>query len=144
VTEPSAPRHALFVDSSAFLAAALTGDENHERARRIQARITSGGWRLVTTTYVLAELHALALARRDRRFALDLIDRIEKSSVLVVRALDEDWQAARAILHRYDDKDFSFTDALSFAVMDRLRIRVAFAFDRHFVQYGAQQADEVL
>lgn len=36
----------------------------------------------------------------------------------------------------HDDKDFSFTDALSFAVMERLRIRTAFSLDRHFAQFG--------
>ena len=44
--------------------------------------------------------------------------------------------AGRAILDRYADKDFSLTDAINFAVMDRLRLRTAFAFDRHFAQYG--------
>jgi predicted nucleic acid-binding protein len=132
----------LFVDSSAFLALASARDENHERARRIQDRVIAGGWRLLTTTYVVAELHALALARRGSRFALDLIDRIDQSDVLIVRVLEEDWRQARSILGRHDDKKFSFTDALSFAVMDRLGIRDAFTFDRHFLQYGLQVLGE--
>jgi predicted nucleic acid-binding protein len=93
---------------------------------------------------VLAELHALSIARRDRRFALDLVDRIEGSGVLIVRVSDGDWRQARTILGRYDDKDVSFTDALSFAVMDRLLIGVAFTFDQPFVQCGIRLADETL
>lgn len=39
---------------------------------------------------------------------------------------------------RYDDKRFSFTDAISFVVMERLGIPYAFSFDRDFAQYGLQ------
>jgi uncharacterized protein len=36
------------------------------------------------------------------------------------------------------DKAYSFTDALSFAVMERLGISIAFALDQHFDQFGRQ------
>jgi len=39
-------------------------------------------------------------------------------------------------LERYADKDFSLTDAISFAVMEWLGISVALSLDRHFVEYG--------
>jgi predicted nucleic acid-binding protein len=45
-------------------------------------------------------------------------------------------------LRQYDDKDFSLTDALSFAVMDRLEISEAFTFDHHFRQYGFRVPDD--
>ena len=37
---------------------------------------------------------------------------------------------------RYDDKDFSFTDCVSFVVMWETGIKEAFAFDEHFNQMG--------
>ena len=36
----------------------------------------------------------------------------------------------------YRDKDFSYCDAISFAVMERLGITEVIAFDEHFRQYG--------
>ena len=51
-----------------------------------------------------------------------------------MRAADE--ERAKQILFQYDDKDFSFADAISFAVMERLAIGLAFTFDRDFAQYG--------
>jgi uncharacterized protein len=138
MTEQSIGRHAIFVDSSAFFAAASARDADHARARSVHARVVAEGWRLVTTTYVVAELHALTLARLGPRRALVLIERIVQSNAVVVRVIEDDWKDAFRILRRFDDKDFSFTDALSFAVMDRLGVREAFTFDRHFAQYGFQ------
>jgi predicted nucleic acid-binding protein len=51
-----------------------------------------------------------------------------------VRSSDE--ERAKQIIYRYHDKDFSFTDAISFIVMDRLGLKLTFTFDRHFAQYG--------
>lgn len=40
------------------------------------------------------------------------------------------------IFERYDDKDFSFTDCVSFVVMREMGIKETFAFDEHFNQMG--------
>ena len=54
----------------------------------------------------------------------------------VERVTDVDESRATAILARYTDKTFSYTDATSFAVMERLGLKAAFAVDPHFHQYG--------
>ena len=40
------------------------------------------------------------------------------------------------ILRRYDDQDFSYTDAVSFALMQHMKLTHAFAFDHHFSTMG--------
>jgi len=45
-------------------------------------------------------------------------------------------QAQREWLERFDDQDFSLTDAVSFAVMTKRGIREALALDRHFCVAG--------
>ncbi len=57
---------------------------------------------------------------------------------MIVRVSQRDEQQAQAIILRYDDKNFSYTDATSFAVMERLRIGPAFTFDHNFAQYGIE------
>jgi len=54
----------------------------------------------------------------------------------VIRLTEEDERRACEIIFSYTDKDFSFTDAISFAVMERLGITVALSLDEHFVQFG--------
>jgi len=58
--------------------------------------------------------------------------------VLFVAVLNVLADVARAwrIFQQYKDKGFSFTDCISFAVMERHKIRAAFAFDEHVRQYG--------
>jgi uncharacterized protein len=87
----------------------------------------------VLTNFVVHECHALLLARLGPDIARTWLS----SSVWSVeRALVEDEDAAKEIIVTHVDKRYSFTDALSFAMMRRLRIRSAFAFDRHFAQFG--------
>ncbi|MEK7534255.1 MAG: hypothetical protein AAB600_02850 [Patescibacteria group bacterium] len=61
---------------------------------------------------------------------------MEESNTVVIRVRAADEERAKQILFQYDDKDFSFADAISFAVIERLRISYAFTFDHHFTQYG--------
>jgi predicted nucleic acid-binding protein len=47
-----------------------------------------------------------------------------------------DFQSARRIYERFADKEWSFTDCTSYAVMQRMGILTAFAFDEHFRRFG--------
>ena len=55
---------------------------------------------------------------------------------LALAAEEADERRARAIIEQYQDEAFSYCDAVSFAVMERLDISEAIAFDEHFRQYG--------
>jgi len=44
--------------------------------------------------------------------------------------------AAEDILRHYKDQGFSYTDAVSFALMKHYKIDHAFSFDRHFTTVG--------
>lgn len=91
----------------------------------------------MTTTLVVAETHALLLRRVGRPAALTFVQTVDEAPNLVVRSTRELEQAAeRNWLARYADQDFSFTDAVSFAVMTDRRIRDALTLDRHFAVAG--------
>jgi predicted nucleic acid-binding protein len=114
-------------------------DETHDRARAILVRLERERVRLFTTPFVLAELHALIVARRrNPRLALTLLTEIEAGATTIVSVDATDQAAARTILARHQDKLYSLTDALSFAVMDRLGMTRVFTFDHNFEQYGFQ------
>jgi predicted nucleic acid-binding protein len=127
-----------FFDTSGYFVLANSKDASHAVADAVRNRLTVERWRLFTTNFILAETHALLLIRLGRQVAAAFVDQIDQSPTTIVRVSHRDEQRAREIIHRFDDKDFSLTDATSFAVMERLRITVAFTFDRNFAQYGFQ------
>lgn len=126
----------LLVDASAYFALFDRRDANHAQALAVRGRLLAEGRRLFTTSFILAETHALLLNRLSQQIATDFLRNMEQNSTTVVWVTPTDVQRAMAIIYQYDDKDFSLTDATSFAVMERLRISSAFTFDRHFAQYG--------
>jgi len=125
-----------FVDTSAYFALLDHDDANHAQALTIRDRLIAASWRLFTTSFVLAETHALLLNRLSQALATRFLRDMEHSPTTLVWVTPADVQRAKAIISQYNDKDFSLTDATSFTIMERMRVPAAFTFDRHFAQYG--------
>ena len=126
----------VFVDSSAYLALLDTNDEHHREAIDTVQELAVARYRQFTTNVLLIESHALILSVLGRGRAAQFLKDMEESNTVVIRARAADEERAKQILFQYTDKAFSFADAISFAVMERLTIRLAFTFDRDFAQYG--------
>ena len=120
-------------DSSAILALLDADDADHKRAIAIAHRIASERLPSFITNYIEAEAHALLLRKLGRALAREWL---LTGSLPVIRALVEEEDRAREIIARHSDKDWSLCDAISFAILDARRIRRAFTFDHHFLQYG--------
>ncbi len=126
----------VFVDTSAYFALADTREADYSAARSILGHLSDARYAQYSTNILLIECHALMLARLGRSVAGQFLRDIAASRTRVIRIRAQDEERAKEILFRYDDKDFSFADAISFVVMERLGIQFAFTFDHHFVQYG--------
>lgn len=126
----------VFVDTGAYFAWIDPKDANHLAALAIMRGLIARGFRLYTSNFVLAELHALLLTRINRQIAFDTLTAIDNSDTTIIRVTQADELRARQIIAQYDDKNFSLTDCTSFAIMDRLGISQAMSFDGNFGQYG--------
>lgn len=125
----------VLVDSGAVLALLNRNDRWHSQAVAVLQELTADKAILAMTNFLVAETHALVLARLGRELAREWLLTFDWN---VLRVSPEDERHARSIIENYRDKDFSFTDATSFALMQRYGIKVAFTFDRHFRQFGLQ------
>ncbi len=126
-------KRAVLWDSSAVLALLDADDADHDRAAAHARRIATERRPSFMTNYVEVEAHALLLRKVGRSLARDWLLR---GGLPVLRVSAEEERRAREILAKFDDKDWSFCDAISFAVMDTREVRLAFSFDAHFRQYG--------
>lgn len=133
---PSFQQRRALVDSSAYLALIDTDDANHTASVEILQALLRGRYRQFTTNYMLVEAHALILSTLGSGQANDFLRSILEGNTTVVRATAQDEEMARAILYQYTDKLFSYNDAISFSIMARLDINLAFSFDSDFRQYG--------
>jgi uncharacterized protein len=123
-----------FADTVYYLALLNADDELHARATEITPTFRG---RIVTTVWVIAELLD-ALSRPPHR---DLVTRfvhdlLVDPDVTVVPADQELFQAGLSLFSRRPDKEWSFTDCVSFVVMQREGISDALTADRHFEQAG--------
>jgi uncharacterized protein len=116
-----------------YFALSATDDVNHRRA---VALAKSEYRQLCSTNFVVAETHALVLRRLGWQAAIRFLETVDGGATEVIRVRAADERRAREIIFAHTDKDYSYTDAASFAVMEREGIRVALSFDRHFAQFG--------
>ena len=128
---------AVFVDSGAWIALALSRDPLHAQALEQWDLLQGAGGRLHTSIPVVIETFTFLARNANRDVALAWKDSIYQPGVVRIlpcepRDLEQSWfYFRRPDLHR-----LSAVDATSFAIMKRARIRVAYAFDHHFVVVG--------
>ena len=127
----------LFVDTGAWYALADESDQHHGQAVDIYPELLSSHRHLTTTNLVIGETYILIRRAMGHREAITFLENIGASPRVVKvfsdRILEE---RAEDILRKYQDQNFSYTDAVSFAVMEHYALEKAFSFDQHFVIAG--------
>jgi predicted nucleic acid-binding protein len=127
----------IFVDASAWIAVTDKDDNYHSLAVEVYPTLLAKYRRLVTSNLVVAETHAALRLDLGHQAAMAFLENVRSSPRLLrVHATQAMEDAAVEILRRYDDQDFSYADAVSFALMKARGIKEAFAFDRHFATMG--------
>ena len=125
------------MDTAGFLALWDSSDEHHSAALRLQRELASKRRRFLTTDYILDETATLLLSRHSHAAASDFLETSRQSEALRLEWVDpERFFEAVSWFERHADKEWSFTDCVSFVVMRELNISAAFTTDHHFVQAG--------
>jgi len=127
----------LFVDTSAWFAFANRGDPDH---KTVAALLAAFKGRLVTSNFVFDETVTLCLYRLGHAAAERVGQALRDSGqVDLVRVAPEDETVAWQLFRERGDKQYSFTDCTSFALMRRLDLKAAAALDDDFAGEGFEQ-----
>jgi predicted nucleic acid-binding protein len=127
----------LFVDSGAWIALRSRRDQHHAEADRLFREALSRRIPLLTTNLVIAETHRLTLFRAGFQPVIRALERLDASkSVTLHCATADDHAAARRWLERLAPRPITYTDAISFSVMERMRCHSVLGFDQDFAAAG--------
>ena len=123
-----------FVDTSFWIGLRFRRDARHPDARTLWE---GGAGPLVTSELVLGETWTFL----RRRLGHEQAKRFRRAAVgvprLTIAHIDERLeQEAWRWLDRHDERSYSFVDSTSFALMRRMRLREALAFDGDFAAAG--------
>jgi len=125
----------IFVDTSVFVAGIASRDAHHGEAVELLGRHGASG--LVTTNQVRGETWTFLNRRYGHAVAVRFLDLVDRTRHLAVLAVRDDLEAqALRWLRRHDEREYSFVDATSFAVMRSERITEVLTFDDDFGAAG--------
>ena len=127
----------VFIDTGSWVAIADRNDQYSKEASQLYTDLILKREQLITSDFVLVETFNLLTQTIGNKATISFGNKLKAILFLKVAPVTSiDWEKAWKILEKYSDKNFSFTDCTSFALMERLKIKTAFTFDAHFTQYG--------
>ena len=92
---------------------------------------------LLTTNHVRGETWTFVRRRAGHAAAVEFLDALARSRRIEVVTVDEGLERdALRWLRRHDEREYTFADATSFAVMRERRIDETLAFDGDFAAAG--------
>jgi len=125
----------IFVDTSALLAVLDKSDTHHGKAKPFWTKIIGEGDVLLCHNYILVETSALI----SRRLGMEAVRVFEQDIVPILHIIwvtKEVHCAAAGAQLVADRGNLSLVDCVSFEIMRRTGVQKAFAFDRHFRDFG--------
>lgn len=129
----------IYIDTGAFLARHLSKDQYHLQANAFWESVHKKNEACVTSNFVLDETFTLLGRRAGYNFAAQRARNIYASeSLRILRPTGKEELTAIDFFEKYSDQRLSFTDCVSFVLMQSKKIKRIFTFDHHFQLAGFQ------
>lgn len=126
----------VFVDSNVFISIWDKDNINHKIAVIKSRDLEKIGESIVISNIIVYEVASVLAMRVSKLTSLDFLKNVEKSQIEVVLISDQLDKLAREIFKKIKDKNVSFFDCTSFAIVERHKIDKVFSFDKDFRKFG--------
>ena len=127
----------ISIDTGAFLARYIERDQCHDAATDHWQTLQNDRRQCFTSNFVLDETITLLARRSTYDFAAERARNLFESTLLsILRPDKNDELAALELFQKYADQSASFTDCISFVLMEKQNVKCAFSFDRPFAIAG--------
>lgn len=126
----------IFIDSSAYLSILLPFDNNKKRGVELAESIFSSQEESITSYAIVGEVLTIGSMRYNRNAAIDFVKGIFNSQTEIVVETKLLLERSFKIFQEIRDKDVSWVDCYSFAIIEAYKIEKVFSFDRDFKRYS--------
>ena len=126
----------LFVDTGAFIAKEIAGDQFHQAALQAWNEVERRGLRLFSCEHILDESATLLARRTHYAFASEWGRDVIGFGIEWLPADQTDLANAFILMRKYADQAVWFTDCVSAVLMKRWGLKSVFGFDHHFRSMG--------
>jgi len=125
----------IFIDTGGLIALLDEKDPYHKDSSEFYRSLKKNAL-LFTTLLVVSETYTWLRYHSSHSTAnsfLGIIEKAKKTGYIKVIFPDTNLiSKTHAVLHEYKDQELSYTDALSFVILEQYHIEDVFGFDSHF------------
>lgn len=132
----SASKKSVFVDANVFIALINQEDRLHQRALELRDQLRKEKGRLVTSSFVLAEVLTVLSLRVNKKKAIEFGELVYKKTkfLKIIRPTKGTEELALDYFKRIKSKNISFVDCLTLAIVKIFGIKRIFSFDKDFLR----------
>lgn len=120
----------IFIDASFYLAVLNPHDSNHHKVLGFTEQYQDEDY--ITSQAVLGEVLTVGSQRFHRPATIEFVERILESETVVVLESQDLMDRTFKIFKQIRNKNISWVDCYSFAIMEKYEVETALTFDKDF------------
>lgn len=129
----------IFIDTSAYIGILNPIDSNHKKALELSDLFLTQESNTISSHAVLGEVLTVGSMRYNRQAAIDFVKKIFESKTKIVLENEDFIEKAFKIFQKVKDKNVSWVDCYSFAIIEEYKIEKVFSFDKDFKKYAKSE-----